>query len=224
MSNEETVDSEAPQSTEAHGNDSTASAGTNEAVTGSGADYHDSATSARSEQTDEHAGAVFVGREKIAQLEHEVSLNQEKIDSLKNEYLRARADAENYRKRIEREKTEAIRFANSRILLDVINVLDNFERALIAVEKTEANSVLFDGVELIKKEWVSTLENNWGVREMETVKQSFDPQLHEAVAIEENEHATKAYVGEEFQKGYLLHSRVLRPAKVKVIKPTQGAV
>lgn len=167
---------------------------------------------------------LAVARERIAQLERELSLNQKQTDESKNEYLRARADAENYRKRIEREKADSIRFANNRILLDVINVLDNFERALTAVEKTAANETLFDGVELIKKEWVSTLENNWGVSQIETTNQPFDPQLHEAVAIEEDEHATEECIGEEFQKGYLLHARVLRPAKVKVIKPTQDKV
>lgn len=207
------------QSAQSHNNDSSGDDVTGQ-IAPENANHHSGDADIRPDQTNE--SEAITDQEKIVRLERELALSQEQIAELKNEYLRAHADAENYRKRIAREKTDAIQFANRRLLLDVIGVLDNFERALVAIEKTEANAALFDGVELIKKEWVSMLENSWGVCQIETAEQSFDPQLHEAVAIEEDDQATVEYVGEEFQKGYLLHSRVLRPAKVKVIKPKQG--
>ena len=182
-------------------------------------------------QDDEHAhvhqddeqmhSAAHILKEQIKKLEIDLHQKTEKIAELENQYLRVKADTDNYKKRMEREKVGAIEYANSSILLDVIGVLDNFDRALISVKKTEANATLFDGVILIKKEWISMLENNWGVREIKTLDQAFDPQLHEAVAIEENDAVNEDHIGAEFQKGYLLHSRVLRPAKVKVLKPAQ---
>lgn len=178
-----------------------------------------SADAAPSDPLDGDPATTDTVEDMKAQLERTLALHQEEIEALQNESLRTRADAENYRKRIEREKAEAVRFANSHILLDMITVLDNFERALSSVEKTEENAALFDGIDLIQKEWIGVLGNNWGVREMISLQQAFDPQLHEAVAIEEDANATQEYVGDEFQKGYWLHSRVLRPAKVKVIKP-----
>ena len=168
-----------------------------------------------------HQSVVGMLEEKVSELQNTLMSKQEKIDELQNECLRARADADNYRKRTERDMAKAIEFANERILRDTVTVLDNFDRALGSIQKTDENAALFDGVDLIKKEWVGMLGNNWGVREMESVRQAFDPALHEAVAIEEDPQATEQYVGEEFQKGYWLHSRVLRPAKVKVIKPSE---
>jgi len=165
-------------------------------------------------------------RERIEVLEKDLAHKDEKLAEWKDSYLRTKADADNYKKRLEKEKISAIEFANSRILLDMLGVLDNFDRALASIEKTTENAALFDGVQMIKKEWIGVLENNWGVQEIDAANQPFNPQLHEAVAIEEvdtqESDSAQTYVSEEFQKGYLLHSRVLRPAKVKVVKAARS--
>ncbi|MDR2491745.1 MAG: nucleotide exchange factor GrpE [Spirochaetaceae bacterium] len=138
-------------------------------------------------------------------------------------YLRKAADFDNYRKRTTKEKQDAIDFANQSLLLDLIPILDDFERAVKTAgssQKTEADFTAFlEGVGMIEKRLSSQLENKWQLKRFESAGEPFDPEKHEALAMEKSADHTEAVVLEDFVKGYMLKGRVIRPAKVKVIMP-----
>lgn len=151
--------------------------------------------------------------EKIAELEEENS-------SLKDQYLRKTADFENFRKRMFREKEEAIKYANSNLLGDIITVIDDFERAIRSGQDQKDFDAFFSGIELIERQFVGLLERNWGLKRFDSAGQIFDPEKHEAIAKEELD-SDDTIVIEDYQKGYMLQDRVIRHAKVKVSVPTQ---
>ena len=143
------------------------------------------------------------------------ALTKEKA-ALYDQALRRQAEFENYRKRVEREKTELYQRARAEVLLELLPVLDNFERALSSLEKSEGDAkAMRHGVELIHKQFNDAL-TKFGLQPVEAVGQTFDPHLHEAVTIESSEEYEENTVIEEFQRGYKLGDRLLRPAKVKV--------
>ena len=131
---------------------------------------------------------------------------QELTDSVK----RIQAEFINYKRRTEQEKEMLSSLANERIILDLLPVLDNFQRGLDAIEEKEGS--LYEGMELIYKQLLSTLKKN-GVQEIDTTI-DFDPNFHHAVMQEDGEESGK--ILEVFQKGYLLKEKVIRPAMVKV--------
>jgi molecular chaperone GrpE len=142
-------------------------------------------------------------------------------------YLRKAADFENYRKRMNREKQDAIDYANTSLLLDLIQTMDDFERAIKAAEETSKASPEFanfyEGVSMIEKRLSSQLENKWGLKRFDSAGQPFDPNRHEAVMMDKSPDAAEPLVTEEYYKGYTLKERVVRPAKVKVLMPESPA-
>ena len=139
-------------------------------------------------------------------------------------YLRERADLENFRKRTQREKQEAIRFANDQLLKEMVPVLDNLERAVEhASQQGEEQQGLLEGVNMTITLFNKVL-SDFGVTVITSVGQAFDPNLHQAMGqIETNDQPPNSVVS-EFQKGYLLNDRLLRPALVMVAKtPTAGS-
>lgn len=155
----------------------------------------------------------------IAELEQKVEELEQENSTLKDQYLRKQADFENYRKRMQREKEDVTKFANANLLLDLVSIIDDFERAIKAGEDTEDIESFRKGIELIEKQFVGMLERKWGLRRFDSEGEPFDPEKHEAIATEEKE-TDVAEVTEDYQKGYLLHDRVLRHAKVKVSLPS----
>lgn len=141
------------------------------------------------------------------------------VDDLKDQYLRKQADFENFRKRMLREKEESIKFANTTLLNDIITVIDDLERALQSSEESKDFEALHSGVELIEKQLVGKLESNWGLKRFDSAGEPFDPEKHEALMMEESDAYDTQTVIEDFMKGYMLHDRVIRHAKVKVSKP-----
>jgi molecular chaperone GrpE len=139
--------------------------------------------------------------------------------SLKDQILRKQAESDNYRKRILREKEDSIKYGNSNLLMDLITIIDDFERAIKASQETTDAESFHSGIELIEKQFVSMLDRNWSLKRMISVGEEFDPQLHEAIGMEESIEHEKQTVLEDYQSGYILHDRVLRPAKVKVAMP-----
>jgi molecular chaperone GrpE len=143
------------------------------------------------------------------------ALAQEKV-SLYDQLLRRQAEFENYRRRIEREKSESYARARGEVLLELLPVVDNFERALSSLEKSESDAAgLRHGIELIHKQFKDAL-TKFGLEPVESVGQVFDPHLHEAVTIEPTDEHEENTIIEEFQRGYKLGEKLLRPAKVKV--------
>ena len=138
---------------------------------------------------------------------------------LKDQMLRRQAELENYRKRLIRDKEEAIQFSNENLIKDLLGFLDNMDRALAVAKSTGDVNGLIEGFEMTQNQLLSTLDKNWGLKAIDAVGKEFDPSLHEACMMTVDENVDKETVLEEFQKGYTLHDRVIRPAKVKIGKP-----
>lgn len=143
----------------------------------------------------------------------DVAKLREENEKLRNETLRSRADFENFRKRTEREKQDYYRHSLSRILTDLLPVLDNFERAL-ASAPSEGDDFT-RGVELIYKQLADSLEK-YGLKPIDQKDQPFDPKIHEAVIRDDDPDVPSHTVTEVLQKGYSLNDRLLRPAMVRV--------
>lgn len=156
------------------------------------------------------AGAALADR--IAELEAENS-------ELKDQYLRKQAEFENFRKRLNRDKEDGIAFANKQLLLDLVTIIDDFERAILSAEESRDFDSFHNGVALIEKQFTGMLERKWGLKRFDSVGEPFDPQKHEALTTEEVADHEESTVLEDYQKGYLLHDKVLRSAKVKVSVP-----
>jgi len=143
------------------------------------------------------------------------ALAQERA-ALYDQLLRRQAEFENYRKRMERERGEVYQRARAEVLLELLPVLDNFERALSSRETAGGDAGAFlHGVELIHKQLKDAV-TKLGLQPVESVGQAFDPHLHEAVTMEASDEHEENTVIEEFERGYKLGDRLLRPAKVKV--------
>ena len=152
----------------------------------------------------------------------EVEALQAKCRDLQEQYLRKAADFENYRKRMIKEKQEAIDYANTNLLSDLIQVLDDFDRAIEAGKAQEAENKAFaEGVLMIKNQMTSLLSSKYGLTYYPAKGEPFDPNLHEAVSMIQSPDVTDALVGEELQKGYKLKERVIRHSKVMVLMPQE---
>ncbi|MEL3908744.1 MAG: nucleotide exchange factor GrpE [Treponemataceae bacterium] len=136
-------------------------------------------------------------------------------------YLRKAADFENYRKRMIREKQESIDYANGRLISDLLPIMDNFDRALSSEleEKKESIDAFVEGVNMIKGQLEGMLNRNYGLEYYKSKGETFDPNIHEAVAKAPSKDVKVQTVGEEIQKGYKLKDKVLRHAKVLVLMP-----
>ena len=148
-------------------------------------------------------------------LREALSAKTQEAERLQDRLLRLQAEFENYKKRMAREKAEYLKFAHEALILEVLPVLDNLERALAAARAEAGSTPLLEGIEMIARLFRSVLEKA-GVKPMETIGQPFDPAYHQAVAQVESCHGDSNLVVEEIQKGYLIEGRVLRPAMVKV--------
>ncbi len=168
------------------------------------------------EETEDQTAAL---QAEIEALRKKVSDLEEENSQLKDQYLRKQADFENFRKRMFREKDEAIKYANSNLLSDLITIIDDFERAIKAgAEATDVESFRA-GIEMIEKQFTGMLERKYGLKRFDSEGEEFDPEKHEAINTEESSDHDTPVVLEDYQKGYLLHDRVLRHAKVKVSVP-----
>jgi len=138
-------------------------------------------------------------------------------DRMKDALLRARADMENYRRRVEREREEMNAQRGRDVLLALLPVLDNFERAIQASRgATDAASVL-TGVEMIRDQFRSTLGSQ-GIQPVAAMGEKFDPSIHEAIGVEQRDDVPDGQVIDVLQDGFLLGDRLLRPAMVRVAK------
>jgi len=132
--------------------------------------------------------------------------------------LRVAADFENYKKRVAKEKEEWMKFANEDLLKAILPFIDNLERAVNHAEKVKDTGVMIEGVRLTLQQLLQIL-NKFGVSSIESIGKPFDPTFHEAMLMVETDQHEPNQVMEEFQKGYLLNDRLLRPATVSVSKP-----
>jgi molecular chaperone GrpE len=142
---------------------------------------------------------------------------QEELQIYQDKYIRLAAEFENYKRRAQRDQSDAIRYANESLLKNLLSTFDNLERAIQCGKDAGASGSLLEGVELTHKQFLETVEK-LGVRQVSSTGSLFDPNMHQAVAQVESETAEPNTVVEEFQKGYFLHDRILRPAMVTVAK------
>jgi molecular chaperone GrpE len=148
------------------------------------------------------------GTETVEELRKQVEEKQDRL-------LRALAEAENFKRRTQRERDESVRYANESLLRDLIPVLDNLERALGAARTAGGAEGVVGGIELIHRELLKVLERA-GVTRYSALGQTFDPTRHEAIARVVSVDAKPGTVVGETMPGYLLHNRVLRAALVSV--------
>jgi molecular chaperone GrpE len=144
------------------------------------------------------------------------ALQREK-DALQDRLLRTAAEFDNYRKRMERERRDLADYTAAEVLKDLLPILDNFERALQA---PAADTDAFrKGIDLIHRQMLDVLKKR-GIKPIESLGTDFDPNFHQAVIHEESSTHREGEVMEELQRGYLIGERLLRPAMVKVAKPS----
>ena len=165
--------------------------------------------------------------EVLKNIEEELSKTRKVVkekDNLSEEYLkhleRLQADFDNYKKRQEKKQKEFIEFANERLLNNLLSVVDNLERALDSTKNNKNAKAIKEGVNNTLKEFNAIL-NKEGVKPIQSIGHRFDPYKHEAVMKTETDKYSEDIVTEEFQKGYYIRSKVLRPAMVKVTVSTK---
>jgi len=156
--------------------------------------------------------------EKIqAQLEEKTRQAAEYFDK----WIRLQAELENYKKRIQKEKSDQMKFGNESLLRNLLPVLDNLERAIDHAKNGSAAEPLIAGVEITVKQFLNILEQ-FGVKPIPAAGEVFDPEKHEAVSQMESDLESNRVIS-EVQKGYFFHERLLRPAKVIVSKSRAAA-
>ncbi|UFS71825.1 nucleotide exchange factor GrpE [Geomonas sp. RF6] len=153
--------------------------------------------------------------ERIATLETELKAKEAEAAANYDKFLRERADLENYRKRVQREKEEILKYGNEGFVLEILPALDNLERA-IEHASDESLSAILEGVKITLSMLLSALKKH-GVTPLESAPgTAFDPALHQAMAQVPSAEQPPNTVVQEYQKGYLINERLLRPAMVSV--------
>ncbi len=161
---------------------------------------------------------------KAASDEENVSNNREEDDTREEDapedkedentkYLRLYADFQNFKKRTEKEKSDIYAYANEKIALDMLDVIDNFELALS--HKEGVSETFVEGMEKILKQFNGVLEKN-GIKEIDALGSEFDPMFHHAVMTEDTDKYESGAVSDVLKKGYVLNGKVIRAAMVKV--------
>lgn len=174
------------------------------------------------------AGGMEVLREDVSELHEKITHLEERAEKAEQErgdfkerWMRAAADLENLRKRAKREKEEQRKYGNDKIATELLPAVDNLERALAHAEKSEDQSSIIDGVKMVYRQILTALEKH-GITGFESKGEKFNPEQHEAIQqVETTEHDTGTVV-EQYQKGYFIHDRLLRPAMVSVAKRVDG--
>lgn len=135
----------------------------------------------------------------------------------KNEFLYLRAEFENYKRNVLKERSDLLKYGSERLLVDILGVLDNFERALEVQVSGDSLETYTKGVEMTAQELKSVLSKH-GVVEVPSQGKAFDPTLHEALSSEETDSVAEGHISRVFKKPYKLHDRVIRPGQVVVAK------
>lgn len=138
-------------------------------------------------------------------------------DDAREQMLRMKAEFDNVKKRLERDKQDAIKYANEKILADMLHVVDTFDRATASLAEGHDPAKVAKGLQIAAEELHKILER-YGVQAVKAAGQPFDPNLHEAVAEVEDPSKEAGTVLDEVQRGYVLNGRLIRPSRVRVVK------
>ncbi len=184
------------------------------AVTASPADQLETpSTDQEAEESDENSQQ----NEEVTGLSHQLFEKNEELHALNDKYLRLAAEFDNYKRRVQRDQRDTIRFANEKLFKDLLPTLDNLERALQSGREQALIEGLLEGVDLTYKHFLDTLQK-MGMKPVASVGELFDPAKHQAVGQVESLTVPENVIVDEYQKGYFLHDRILRPAMVTVAK------
>ncbi|MDY5950786.1 MULTISPECIES: nucleotide exchange factor GrpE [Helicobacter] len=171
-----------------------------------------------STQTDDEADTLesTEDSEEIAKFEQDESLLEQKIKDLQDQYLRTHADFENVKKRLEKEKAQALEYANQNILKDLLPIIDTLEKALESANALPSGDKIAEGLNLVLGNFSKVLGKH-GVEAINT-EDGFDPNLHEAIMQVKDDEKEDGAIKQVLQKGYKYKERTLRPAMVSIVK------
>lgn len=151
----------------------------------------------------------------IAGLQQRIKTLEEELLDSKDRYIRQAADMENMRRRQERERSDLLKYGTEKLLQDLLPVLDSLDKALVT-QGADSNPIL-EGIRMVQKQFAAVLENH-GLKAIEAAGKPFDPNVHQAIQRVEHDVETDT-VKDEYQKGYSLNGRLIRPAMVSVYVP-----
>lgn len=155
------------------------------------------------------------GAEPGGELQKALAAKTDECKALNDKFLRLAAEFENYKRLNQREQREQIRYGNEQILRELLPVVDNLERAIESAKENRSQDGLILGVDLTLKQLTGAL-TKFGIRPVVSIGEPFDPARHQAVSQVASDNVPPNTIVEEFQKGYLLHDRILRAAMVSV--------
>lgn len=181
-----------------------------------GEELKNSQAESEEQQLEDHEQVENQAEDQLAQGDEQ---EQGEDEGFKERYFYLAAEMDNMRKRFDREKQNLLKFGNEKVLSELIEVIDNLDRTLDAIKEDSDEKVknIFVGVDMVRKQFVETLKGH-GLEMIESLGEKFDPNFHEAMAQQESEEHEEDTVMMEYQKGYVLNGRLLRPAKVIVAK------
>ena len=165
------------------------------------------------------AGSTIEDKATASEADLKVKLQEMEKKAAENydKYVRAAAEIDNYKKRAVREKADAIKYGNENLLRDILPLVDNIDRAMEHACNSDDFNAFKEGLKMLQQQLLSCLQKH-GVEQIDSVGKDFDPHVHEAMLqVESKEHEESKVVG-EFERGYLLNGRLLRPSKVSVCR------
>lgn len=153
----------------------------------------------------------------------ELETTKKQLEEEKDRCLRLNAEFDNLRKRTQKEKEEFIKYANEKLILELIDVMEALERGLENAKKSKNRDKLIEGMELIYKQFKNILEKN-GLSPIKAIGEKFDHDKHEAMMQTPTDECEEGMVLEEFARGYMLNNKVIRYSKVRVSKKKESEV
>jgi molecular chaperone GrpE len=181
----------------------------------------DSVSSELTEEGIDDTSRPEAGQQEVAELRDKLDAKEKEAKEHYERYLRQVAELDNFKKRINREKEDAIRYANENLIKDLLPVIDNLERAITHAQGGGNGKPLVEGVEMVLRGLLDILGKH-GVVQIPAVGEVFDPGKHEAMAQVESSQYEPNTVVDEHHRGYLFRERLLRPALVTIAKAPQG--
>ena len=168
------------------------------------------------EETPEAAETIV---DEVSEPVDELALLAEKNAELEDQIRRIIAESQNSRKRLVKQQQDVHKYRHQDILSDLAEVIDNFERAIESSADSRDFDTFHEGIIMIEKQFSGMLTERYGLERIGVEGEAYDPFLHEAIMSEESSEVEEDTVKQLYQAGYRLHDRVLRPAKVVVVKP-----
>ncbi len=175
-------------------------------------------TSTQTEQTQEESESAEPEQKEVSDAEKIAALEKE-LQDLKTQALYKAAENENWRKRMNQQKEDAIAYANSSLLSDLLDSLDNFDRTVDAAKDAKDVKSIVDGIKMINQNLVKMLEDKYGLSSFGKEGEEFNPEEHEAIGRTEDENVEKETLKQVYLKGYKLNGKIIRHAKVMVSIP-----